>query len=47
VDVTFHHYPGTTHAFFNDHRPEVHHREAADRSWQRTLAFLRDHLGGG
>jgi carboxymethylenebutenolidase len=46
VDVTFHHYPGTTHAFFNDDRPEVYHAEAADRSWQRTLAFLNAHLGG-
>jgi carboxymethylenebutenolidase len=46
VDVTFHHYPGTTHAFFNDDRPEVHDREAAERSWERTLSFLRDRLGG-
>jgi carboxymethylenebutenolidase len=46
VDVTFHHYPGTTHAFFNDDRPEVYHAEAADQSWQRTLAFLRERLGG-
>jgi carboxymethylenebutenolidase len=45
VDVTFHHYPGTTHAFFNDDRPEVHDPAAADRSWQRTLEFLREHLG--
>src|SRR5215211_52206 len=34
VDVTFHHYPGTTHAFFNDDRPEVHDAEAADLSWR-------------
>jgi len=47
VDVTFHHYPGTTHAFFNDDRPEVHHAEAADQSWRWTLGFLRDRLGGG
>jgi carboxymethylenebutenolidase len=46
VDVTFHHYPGTTHAFFNDSRPEVHHPEAAATSWQRTLKFLRAWLGG-
>ena len=45
VDVTFHHYPGTTHAFFNDSRPEVHDAEAAETSWQRTLEFLRAHLG--
>ena len=45
VDVTFHHYPGTTHAFFNDDRPDVHDAEAAETSWQRTLEFLRRHLG--
>jgi carboxymethylenebutenolidase len=45
VDVTFHHYPGTTHAFFNDDRPEVHDAEAAETSWRRTLDFLRGHLG--
>jgi carboxymethylenebutenolidase len=45
VDVTIHHYPGTTHAFFNDDRPEVHDAEAADASWRRTLEFLRAHLG--
>jgi carboxymethylenebutenolidase len=47
VEVTFHHdYPGTTHAFFNDDRPEVYDAEAAQRSWRRTLEFLRAHLGG-
>jgi carboxymethylenebutenolidase len=45
VDVAFHLYPGTTHAFFNDSRPEVHDAEAAETSWQRTLEFLRRHLG--
>jgi carboxymethylenebutenolidase len=45
VDVTFHHYPGTTHAFFNNDRPEVHDAEAAELSWQRTLEFLRARLG--
>jgi carboxymethylenebutenolidase len=45
VDVTFHHYPGTTHAFFNDDRSEVHDAEAAETSWRRTLEFLRAHLG--
>jgi carboxymethylenebutenolidase len=41
VRVTFYHYPGTQHAFFNDDRPEVHDPEAADLAWQRTLDFLR------
>jgi carboxymethylenebutenolidase len=46
VEVTFYHYPGTTHAFFNDDRPEVYHPDAAATSWQRTLEFLRTRLGG-
>lgn len=37
-------YPGTTHAFFNDDRPEVYNAAAATTSWQRTLAFFREHL---
>jgi carboxymethylenebutenolidase len=38
-------YPNCPHAFFNDTRSDVHRpREAAD-AWQRTLAFLRSHLG--
>jgi len=40
----FHTYPGTTHAFFNDDRPQVYHRESAERSWQRTVAFFTQHL---
>jgi len=32
------------HAFFNDHRPEVYNEEAARLSWDRTLAFFREHL---
>ncbi len=34
-------YPGTSHAFFNDQRPEVHAPEASAQAWDRTLAFLR------
>lgn len=33
------------HAFFNEARPEVHHPEAADLAWRRSLAFLARHLG--
>jgi carboxymethylenebutenolidase len=43
--VEFHIYPGTTHAFFNDDRPEVYDEAAARQSWERTLAFFRQHLG--
>lgn len=38
-------YPGTTHAFFDDTRPEVHDTEAARQAWVRTLEFLRAKLG--
>ncbi len=44
-EATFHIYPGTEHAFFNDERSEVYDQGAATLAWQRTLAFLRDKLG--
>jgi carboxymethylenebutenolidase len=34
-------YPNTLHAFFNDDRPEVFNKEAAELSWGRTIEFLR------
>jgi carboxymethylenebutenolidase len=40
----FHTYPGTRHAFFNDERPEVYDRDAAVRSWERTIDHLTRHL---
>lgn len=43
---TFHTYPGTEHAFFNDTRSEVYKPDAARLSWERTIAFFRMHLGG-
>jgi carboxymethylenebutenolidase len=44
-DVTVHVYEEAEHAFFNDTRPEVYDPEASALAWQRTLAFLRSHLG--
>jgi carboxymethylenebutenolidase len=38
-------YPGTTHAFFNDTRPEVYDDDAARQAWVRTLEFLRAKMG--
>lgn len=40
----FHIYPNADHAFFNDERPEVYSKEAADDAWDRTLQFLKRHL---
>lgn len=37
-------YSGADHAFFNDTRPEVYNAQAATDAWQRTIAFLREHL---
>lgn len=45
--VTMQIYPGTEHGFFNDTRPEVYNESAAEQSWDRTLSFFREHLGGG
>jgi carboxymethylenebutenolidase len=41
---TFHTYPGTRHAFFNDTRAEVYDRKAAELSFARTVEFLDQNL---
>ena len=41
--VDIHEYEGH-HAFFNEARPEVFNRNAAELSWDRTLAFLERQL---
>ena len=43
-DVTFHHYAGVDHAFFNEDRPEVYDAAAAQLLWDRTVAFLHERL---
>src|ERR1051325_3343260 len=37
-------YPGANHAFFNDTRPEVYNREAAEDAWRRVVSFLSEKL---
>jgi carboxymethylenebutenolidase len=39
--VTFHHYPGTGHWFFEPDRVDAYHQAAATLAWERTLAFLK------
>ncbi len=43
-EVTLYDYPGTSHAFFNDDRPEVYDHDAATLGWARTLDLLRTRL---
>lgn len=45
-DVTFHHYPGTGHWFFEEDNPAYDERAAAV-AWERTLAFLHRRLDAG
>jgi len=35
---------GVGHAFFNDSRPEVYHREIAERCWKIMLDFFKQNL---
>ena len=38
-------YPGTSHAFFNEDRPEKFDQRAAATAWARTLELFRAKLG--
>jgi carboxymethylenebutenolidase len=39
-----HIYPNVDHGFFNDTRPEVYNKEAAQDAWQRVLKFYGQYL---
>lgn len=41
---TVYDYPGTSHAFFNDDRPEVYDGLASASAWARTLELFRTRL---
>lgn len=42
--VEMHIYPETDHAFFNDTRPGVYNRRAAEDAWRRTIEFFAKNL---
>lgn len=44
-DVTLHIHEGCDHAFFNDHRPEVHDAAHSAEAFARTTAFFHEVLG--
>ncbi len=43
-DVEVYDYPGSSHAFFNDQRPEVHDKEHSEKAWRRTIDLLKSRL---
>lgn len=43
-NVEFVLYPGATHAFFSDDRPQVYKKDAAEDAWKRCVAFFTKHL---
>ena len=44
-ECTLYDYPGSSHAFFNDDRPEVYDQPAAASAWARTVELFRTRLG--
>jgi carboxymethylenebutenolidase len=43
-NVEFVLYPGASHAFFSDDRPQVYKKEAAEDGWKRCLALFDKYL---
>jgi carboxymethylenebutenolidase len=44
-DFTIHIYDGVQHAFNNDTSAARYDKAAAERAWERTVAFFKEHLG--
>ena len=42
--VEVHIYPGVDHGFFNDERPDVYNKPAAEDAWRRTLDLFKKNL---
>ena len=43
-EATFYRYPGISHWFMEENRPDVYNTQAARVAWERLLEFLRRHL---
>lgn len=43
-EAKFHFYPGASHWFMEDNRPDNYNAEAAQLAWERTVQFLKEKL---
>ena len=43
-EVTVYVYPDVGHWFFESNQPDAYNKDAADLAWDRTVAFLNQHL---
>jgi len=43
-ETDFEIFTGVDHAFFNDTRPDVYNKEAAERAWSKVLSHFKKHI---